>query len=175
MGPARIMPGRLGRTGRLVAIAATALSLGACSALELAGTGPVMVAELPRSSPPLDEIEGDVGIAKRHFRAAHYGLAELHFRRAAESGKADPEAWLGLAASYDKLKRYDLADRAYAKALSLFGPTPEYLNNRGSSYLLRGDVARASPLLAEAALHDPDNERVQSNLAALERRARRGP
>jgi Flp pilus assembly protein TadD len=163
------------RTGRLAAIAATALSLGACSTLELAGAGSVTLAEVPRSSPPLDEIEGDVATAKRHFRAAHYGLAELHFRRAAESAKADPEAWLGLAASYDKLKRYDLADRAYAKVLSLFGPTPEYLNNRGYSYLLRGDVARASPLLAEAAVHDPENERVQGNLAALDGRVRGRP
>jgi Flp pilus assembly protein TadD len=164
---ARRLPGH---AGRLLALAAATLGLCACSTVELSGLGPV--AEPPRASPPIDEIEGDVGLAKRHFRAAHYGLAELHFRRAAESGRGDPEAWLGLAASYDKLKRYDLADRAYAKALSLFGPTPEYLNNRGYSYLLRGDIPRASRLLAEAALQDPDNAQVRGNLATLEGRVR---
>jgi Flp pilus assembly protein TadD len=160
------------RLSRLLAVIAAALCLGACSTVELSGPGPLVVAELPRASPPIDAIEDDLGLAKRHFRAAHYGLAEVHFRRAAENGKRDPEAWLGLAASYDKLKRYDLADRAYAEALSLYGPTPEYLNNRGYSYLLRGDVPRASRLLAEAALQDPDNQQVQANLAALERRVR---
>jgi Flp pilus assembly protein TadD len=161
-----------GRAGRLLTLAAATLGLCACSTLGLSGPGSVAVAEPPRVSPPIDEIEGDLGLAKRHFQAAHYGLAELHFRRAAESGKGHPEAWLGLAAAYDKLKRYDLADRAYARALGLFGPTPEYLNNRGYSYLLRGDIPRASRLLAEAALQDPENQQVRGNLAALERRVR---
>ena len=169
LGTTPLLPGG---AGRLLAVITATLALGACSTLELAGPGPVVVAEPPRSSPPIDQIEGDLGIAKRHFRAAHYGLAELHFRRAAENGKGDPEAWLGLAASHDKLKRHDLADRAYANALRLFGPTPEYLNNRGYSHLLRGDVPRASRLLAEAAVQEPDNQRVQGNLAALERRVR---
>ena len=164
---------RTGHCGRVLALVGT-LALGACSTLELAGPVALVAVEPPRSSPPIDRIEGDLGTAKRHFRAAHYGLAELHFRRAAESGRGDAEAWLGLAAAYDKLKRYDLADRAYAKALRLFGPTPEYLNNRGYSYLLRGDLDRASRVLAQAAVQDPDNERVQANLAVLEGRLR-GP
>lgn len=158
----------------VVALVAAALCLGACSTPD---TGPraTVTAEAPGASLPIDHVEGDLGLAKRHFRAAHYGLAEVHFRRAAETGRrGDPEAWLGLAASYDKLKRYDLADRAYDKVVGLFGATPEYLNNRGYSYLLRGDVERASGLLAEAAIQDPENERVLANLAMLEGR-RRGP
>jgi Flp pilus assembly protein TadD len=166
LGTTRRLPARSGRA--LTAVAVT-LCLGACSTIELSGPGSVPVAQ---PTPPVDQIEGDLELAKRHFRAAHYGLAELHFRRGAESGRGDPEAWLGLAASYDKLKRYDLADRAYDTALSLFGPTPEYLNNRGYSYLLRGDIPGASRLLADAAVQDPENDRVQGNLAALERRLR---
>ena len=67
----------------------------------------------------------------------------MHFRRAVESAKGDAEAWLGLAASYDQLKRFRLADRAYAHALRLTGPSAEFLNNRGYSYLMRGDLSRA--------------------------------
>ena len=97
----------------------------------------------------------------------------MHFRRAVESRKDDAEAWLGLAASYDELKRYRLADRAYAQALKITGPTPEFLNNRGYSYLLRGDLRRASQDLSEALAKDPENEKIRNNLATLEARARK--
>ena len=54
----------------------------------------------------------DLTLGKRHYRERNYGLAEKHFRRAVETLPRDGEAWLGLAASYDRLKRYELADRA---------------------------------------------------------------
>ena len=74
---------------------------------------------------------------------ANFGLAEKHFRRAVELHPRDAEAWVGLAASYDRLKRFDLADRAYAQAAGIIGDTPELLNNKGFSYILRGDYVRA--------------------------------
>lgn len=115
----------------------------------------------------------DLALGKEHFRARHYGLAELHYRRAAEAAPGDAEAWLGLAAAYDQLKRYPLADRAYGTALKITGLTPEFLNNRGYSYLLRGDVRRASQDLSAAAAAAPDDERIQNNLNTLEARVRR--
>ena len=90
-----------------------------------------------------------------------------------EINPGDAAAWLGLAASYDQMKRYSLADRAYAQALKITGPTPEFLNNRGYSYLLRGDLRRASEDLSLAAAKDPENEHIQNNLATLEARARK--
>jgi Flp pilus assembly protein TadD len=130
---------------------------------------PVVVA----TSPPIDAIPDDLETAKMHFRAAHYGLAELHFRRVVEKTNGSVEAWLGLAASYDKLKRYDLADRAYARAFKLAGPISELLNNRGYSYLLRGNLARASADLSAAVAADPDNESARNNLRLLDARLRR--
>jgi Flp pilus assembly protein TadD len=119
----------------------------------------------------------DLNLGKRHFRDADYGLAEQYFRRAAEKapGEArhDAEAWLGLAASYDRLRRFDLADRAYAQALKILGPTPELLNNIGYSYLLRGDYVRAREKLLGARAKDPDNPYVRNNLALLEKSERR--
>ena len=99
----------------------------------------------------------DLVLGKRHYREKNYGLAEQHFRRAVEKAPRDGEAWLGLAASYDRLKRYDLADRAYREALAIFGPRPEVINNIGYSYLLRGDLRRARQKFAEAQAKDPDN------------------
>ena len=84
-----------------------------------------------------------------------------------------PAAWLGLAASYDQMKRWNLADRAYAQALKITGPTPEFLNNRGYSYLLRGDVRRASEDLSLAAAKDPENEHIQNNLKSLDGKIRK--
>jgi Flp pilus assembly protein TadD len=110
----------------------------------------------------------DLSMAKRFFRDGNYGLAERYYRRAAESHPRDAEAWLGLAAAYDRLKRFDLADRAYAQLLRLRGPTAEVLNNVGYSYMLRGDYTRANQKLREALAKDPDNPYVITNLTLLE-------
>jgi len=115
----------------------------------------------------------DLTLGKRHYREKNYGLAEQHFRRAAEKLPRDGEAWLGLAASYDRLKRYDLADRAYREALAIFGPRPEVINNIGYSYLLRGDLRRARLKFAEAQAKDPENPTIANNIALVDEAARR--
>jgi Flp pilus assembly protein TadD len=116
----------------------------------------------------------DLNLGKRHFRERNYGLAERYFRRAVEMSPRDAEAWIGLAASYDRLKRFDHADRAYAQALAILGPTPEILNNQGYSYLLRGDYKRARAKLYAARAKDPSNPRIQNNIDLLEESLARG-
>jgi Flp pilus assembly protein TadD len=116
----------------------------------------------------------DLNLGKRHFRERDYGLAERHFRRAVEMAPRDAEAWIGLAASYDRLKRFDHADRAYAQAVAILGPTPEILNNQGYSYLLRGDYKRARVKLYAARSKDPSSSRIQNNIDLLEESLRRG-
>lgn len=110
----------------------------------------------------------DVNEGKKEYRAQHYGLAERYFRRAAELHPQDAEAWLGLAAAYDRLRRFDLADRAYAQAIGILGPTPEILNNQGFSYMLRGDNLRARKTLLAAQRKDPRNVYVANNLRLLD-------
>jgi Flp pilus assembly protein TadD len=119
-----------------------------------------------------EEPSDDLNLGKKHYRENSFGLAEQHFRRAVEKGPKTVEAWIGLAASYDKLKRYDLADRAYDQAIRLAGPTPEILNNRGYSYLLRGDRLRARKTLLEAQAKDPGNPYIQNNLDLLDQSLR---
>jgi len=115
----------------------------------------------------------DLSTGKAYFRAANYGMAERYFRRAVERHPNDAEAWLDLAASYDHLKRFDLADRAYGQAIRLAGAKVEILNNQGYSYMLRGDNARALRKLTEARRRDPGNTYVLSNLRLLDESARR--
>jgi|RhiMethySRZTD1v2_1073278.scaffolds.fasta_scaffold637906_1 Flp pilus assembly protein TadD len=155
---------------QFAALSAT-LVLGACQSFPGFGETDVAATSATQpilhTSPPADQIKDDVGLGKQHFRSQNYGLAEAHFRRAVESEPRNPEAWLGLAASYDELKRWELADRAYGEAFRLTGPTAEFLNNRGYSYLLRGDVRQARRDLAAAAAKRPDSELIQNNLQAL--------
>jgi tetratricopeptide (TPR) repeat protein len=114
----------------------------------------------------------DLSVAKQYYRQGSYGLAERHFRRAVEQGPRDAEAWLGLAASYDRLKRFDLADRAYDQLLKLAGPTPEILNNQGFSFILRGNYRKARQILLLAQAKDPANPYIRNNLDLLETSAR---
>jgi tetratricopeptide (TPR) repeat protein len=88
-----------------------------------------------------------LNLGKKQYRADNFGLAEKYFRKAAELHPRDAEAWLGLAASYDRLRRFDLADRAYGQAIGILGPTTAILNNQGYSYMLRGDYKRARTTL----------------------------
>jgi tetratricopeptide (TPR) repeat protein len=116
----------------------------------------------------------DLSRGKRQFRVGNYGLAEQNFRHAVELHPRDAEAWLGLAASYDRLRRFDLADRAYAQAIRIVGRTVVILNNQGYSYMLRGDYARARATLAEALRKDPRNKYVANNLRLLGKSQRLG-
>ena len=149
-------------------LAAAGLLLAACSGTNnLTGEGPRATAgadpQVTGSIQPPPGVAGpaepallgsdpndDLSLGKNYYRTNNFGLAEKHFRRAVELHPTDAEAWLGLAASYDRLRRFDLADRAYAQAIRIVGPTVAILNNQGFSYMLRGDFRRARQKLAEA-------------------------
>ena len=132
-----------------------------------AGWGPIE----PPPAQPVDPSDS-LALGKRAFAETNYGLAEENFRRAVEKSNGnranDAEAWLGLAASYDRLRRFDLADRAYKQAIAVWGPTAEILNNQGYSYLLRGDHHNARITLMRASRMEPGNPYILNNLAALE-------
>jgi Flp pilus assembly protein TadD len=115
----------------------------------------------------------DLSLAKKYFRQGGFGLAERHFRKAAEAHPRDAEAWLGLAASYDRLRRFDLADRAYQQAIKIVGPRPEILNNQGYSYMLRGDYRRARATLLAAKSKDPASPYIKNNLDLLDQSQRK--
>jgi len=138
--------------------------------------GPSGEPVVPLSKPGLlgDDPNDDLQRGKRYFRNSDFGLAEKSFRQAAEKHPNDAEAWLGLAASYDRLHRYELADRAYQAVIRIVGRTPDVLNNIGFSYILRGDYVRARKTLLDAQSKDPANPYIQANLRLLEESSRDG-
>lgn len=119
---------------------------------------------------PTDVGEADLAAGKAQFRDANYGLAEKHFRKAVELRADNAEAWMGLAASYDQLGRFDFADRAYDQLVKLAGRRPEIVNNMGYSQLLRGNKKSAKKLLLEARNGMTDPTVVDANLAMLKKR-----
>jgi Flp pilus assembly protein TadD len=164
------------KTRWLMAVALLPL-LGACQTTDLASSatgdarsitastgGAMDNAARPRGG---DE---DLRLGKEHFRNANYGLAEKHFRLAVEQSQDSLEALLGLAAAYDQLGRFELADRAYKEIIRIGGPTAAALNNRGYSYFLRRDFKRARADFQLALRKDPENAMARRNLETLGRR-----
>ena len=105
--------------------------------------------------------------ARHLLSAGNFGLAADAYRKSVEARPDNAQAWLGLAAAYDELGRFDLADRAYLRAVNLGGPTVQLLNNRGYSHLLRGDYVAARRDLTAARAKDPSNIQVSRNLALV--------
>lgn len=108
-----------------------------------------------------------IAMGKQHFKEQNYGLSQKYFQKAVELKTDDAGGWAGLAASYDELGRFDLADRAYKQLTKLKGNDPRVLNNRGYSYLLRGEYAKAKKLFNRAQNKDLTLEHVQGNLHLL--------
>ena len=106
-------------------------------------------------------------MGNEQFGRGNYGLAERYFRDAVEKAPKDATAWIGLAASYDRLLRFAFADRAYAQAVGLIGETVQILNNQGYSYMLRGDLVRARRKFLKASELDPTNPTIINNLELL--------
>jgi Flp pilus assembly protein TadD len=115
-----------------------------------------------------DAAKYDLALGKKYFGSGDFTTAEHYFRRASESDSGDVEAWLGLAACHDRLRRFDLADQAYERATKIAGPSAEILNNWGYSYILRGERAHAREILLKARAQDPSNPYVKNNLELLE-------
>lgn len=159
--------GNVGKHGGMVAVATVALLLSGCSSLmpgafgdRSSGLADVANIEYYASDQALAE-------AKNHFRHGNYGHSATLYKKAAELEPKDAEAFLGLAASYDRLRRFDLADRSYRRLFDLTGGTLQYYNNVGYSNLLRGNLVAARKNFLKAYEIDPENIIVANNLELL--------
>jgi Flp pilus assembly protein TadD len=108
-----------------------------------------------------------VAAAKNQFRQENYGSAGALFYKAVQLEPKDGAAWMGLAASSDRMRRFDLADIAYKKAYALQGGTLAYYNNVGYSHLLRGDLKQARTNFLKAQEIAPQDPTVTNNLKML--------
>jgi Flp pilus assembly protein TadD len=114
----------------------------------------------------------DLADARTAFRARDFGLAEQRFHAVVSGAPDSAEAWLGLAASYDELRRFDLADESYRQVERLSGDSVALRNNRGYSYFLRGRYRDARRDFSAAQRREPGNPFVAANLRLLEQRGR---
>jgi Flp pilus assembly protein TadD len=145
----------------------SALMLSACQTADsdgLSSFGNPM--ELPDRVDPYPDSEV-LQVAKARFAEASYGHAARYYERAVEVMPNNGEAWLGLAASYDRVRRFDLADRAYREAGRILGKRAEYYNNIGYSYMLRGDAGKARTYFLKAQELDPASPTINNNLEML--------
>ena len=150
---------------KFIAALALAGALGACQPLSEGGVAQSSVqkagdTQYYPSNAYIDQ-------AKISFHNSDYGLAEINFRKAVELEPKDVEAWLGLAATYDELRRFDLADGAYKKVLAMMPRNAIVYNNAGYSQLLRGNLVKARELLARAAELEPNNPLIINNVVLL--------
>lgn len=101
---------------------------------------------------------------RTNFSAGRYGLAANEFQTSLllEGGRADTYNALG--ATYDKLSRFDLAQRYYKRALNLNPASAKVLNNFGYSLFLQGKHLEAVRFFERARRHGGKNAVIQSNL-----------
>jgi Flp pilus assembly protein TadD len=165
------------RWGLCLSLVFVAAGLGGCKTLENALWGPppgeaAVAAADPVDLtyvPPTDPLRRGL----YHFNRGEFGLAEQYFRAVVEKSPDNVTAWIGLAGSYDNIRRFELADRAYREAIRLAGETTQILNNQGYSYMLRGDLITARARFLKALHRDPHNGTIRNNLRIVNARLHR--
>ena len=160
-----------------LASALLATALAACETVQEATVrdAAVVAPVAPAAADPVQEptdvkyypSDEPVRMGLEQFNRGNYGLSQRYFKDAVEKAPKDPKAWIGLAASYDHLRRFDLADRAYREAIKLVGETTQILNNQGYSYMLRGKLTAAREKFNEAFQREPENPTIQNNINLL--------
>jgi Flp pilus assembly protein TadD len=159
--------GRMARRGAVIAMVALALS--GCSSI-MPGIGSNGVDKLTVADiNGIGDYTADRALseAKAHFRNNDFGYSAALYKRVVELDPKNAQAYAGLGASYDRLGRFDLADRVYASLYDLSGATAQYYNNVGYSYLLRGNLTAALTSFRKAQKLDPGNVVIANNLQLL--------
>lgn len=157
----------------IVVLALALPVLSGCSAAGLGrsafGSNKLTVAEISN----IGDYSADRALseARAHFRNNDFGYSAALYKRVVELKPKDPQGYIGLSASYDRLKRFDLSDRVYASLYEISGPTAQYYNNVGYSYMLRGDLKQALNNFKRAEKLDPENVVVANNLQILKQAA----
>jgi Flp pilus assembly protein TadD len=154
----------------LVAVAIAVLPLWGCSSANFGGSsafGGNRVAIADISDQGSFTAEGALAQARNHFRNNNYGYSAAFYKRAAELSPKNPQGYVGLGASYDRLGRFDLSDRVYASLHGITGDTAQYYNNVGYSYMLRGNLRAALTNFRKAAALEPDNMVITNNIQLL--------
>ena len=106
--------------------------------------------------------------AQTHFRNEDYGLAEVYYRKAIEVNPNNGDAWIGLAASYDRLKRFDLAERAYRVVVKKVAIPSPCTTISAITIICGARRRRRASISMPPMPMDPDNPYVLNNLKLVE-------
>jgi Tfp pilus assembly protein PilF len=154
--------------GRLVLMVSLVLLTAGC---DQTGLTPTPVPNPATGQNPSDvkyyPSDQPVRLGIQRFYEGNFGLSQQYFQDAIEKSPDDVSAWIGLAASYDRLGRFDLSDKAYAAAAKLEGDSVRLLNNEGYSYMLRSDLKAARAKFQAALRLDPNNQTTLNNIKLL--------
>src|SRR3954467_2503016 len=94
-------------------VVAAAVALAGCSSL-VGGASPYGNAKLVASTdlPSIGNMTSDaaLGEARDHFRNKDFGYSAALYKKVVELSPKDPQGYVGLGASYDRLGRFDLSD-----------------------------------------------------------------
>jgi Flp pilus assembly protein TadD len=153
-----------------------ALPLAACSSVGFPGTSTNGSARLEVADiKNIGDYTADRAMAeaRNHFRNNDFGYSATLYRRVVELAPKDPQGYVGLGASYDRLGRFDLSDRVYASLFEIGGGTAQYYNNLGYSYMLRGNLSAALTNFRKASKLAPDNVVIANNIRILANAAQR--
>jgi Flp pilus assembly protein TadD len=164
------MRGGVGAFGvGLIALAIAVVPLTACSSANIGastwGNSKLEIAEIKNIGNYTPELA--LTEARAHFRNNDFGHSAAFYKRVVELQPKNPEGYIGLAASYDQLRRFDLADRVYEALYELSGSSAQYFNNVGYSYMLRGNFKAALTNFRKAEKLDPDSIVISNNLQLL--------
>jgi len=104
---------------------------------------------------------------KAELAAGRTGLAIVAFENALANDPGSVQALNALGAAYDGLRRYDVAQGFYRRALKLEPDSADIVNNMAVSLRLAGDPD-ASRWFARAARLDPKNAVIGANVGLAE-------
>ena len=155
------------RVGGIALAMAAGVMLAGCSSIVSStfGGNQLKVAEISN----IGDYTADTALseAKAHFRNNDFGYSAALYKRVVELSPKNPQGYVGLGASYDRLQRFDQADRVYASLYAISGGTAQYYNNVGYSYMLRGNLSAAVSNFRKAQKLDPDNVVIANNLQLI--------
>lgn len=133
------------RAVRSVLALSTMIACAACAAAEFS---PRLVAAATTPDAGSDET---VRLAEVQFRRGNVALALQHYRKAMRAAPANIDAFIGVAACYDRMGRFELSRRYYEEALALDPSDRRVRHNFALSLRLQGREGEAARFLAETA------------------------
>jgi Flp pilus assembly protein TadD len=110
------------------------------------------------------DLANPIEAGRAQLATRQYGLAIASLTRVVQAEPRNARALSLLALGYDRIHRFDLADRYYAAALDVDPQHAMTLNNWGYSRLLRRDYAEADRLLRLAGKARRGDPVIEANL-----------